>query len=86
MERCREVKLHLSLKKLQFMVSEEQFHGPEKFGAIITMPNPTDAKGVQHLIGFANKISQVHATSVSCLRASATLAGQGHRLALAAQA
>ncbi|KAJ8395956.1 hypothetical protein AAFF_G00026640 [Aldrovandia affinis] len=55
MERCREVKLWLGLKKLQFKVAEVQFHGhilssaglkpdPEKVRAIIDMPNPTDAK------------------------------------------
>ncbi|KAI4894807.1 hypothetical protein NFI96_015293, partial [Prochilodus magdalenae] len=69
MERCRKVKLRLSLKKLQFKVAEVQFHGhilssnglkpdPEKVRAIVNMPNPTDAKGVQRLIGFANYLAK----------------------------
>lgn len=69
MERCREVKLRLSLKKLQFKVTEVKFHGhilscaglkpdPEKVRAIMDMPNPTDAKGVQRLIGFANYLAK----------------------------
>ena len=55
MERCREVKLRLSIKKLQFRVREVRFHGhvlsaeglkadPEKVRAVLDMPNPTDAK------------------------------------------
>ncbi|KAJ8361627.1 hypothetical protein SKAU_G00181520 [Synaphobranchus kaupii] len=77
MERCREVKLRLGLKKLQFKVAEVQFHGhilssaglkpdPEKVRAIIDMPNLTDAKGVQRLIGFANYLAKFmpHLSSV----------------------
>lgn len=69
MERCREVKLRLSLKKLQFKVSEVKFHGhilssagskpdPEKVRPFMDMPNPTDAKGVQRLISFANYLAK----------------------------
>ena len=69
LDRCREVKLRLGVKKLQFRVPEVQFHGhilsvvglkpdPEKVRAIIEMPNPTDAKGVQRLIGFANYLAK----------------------------
>lgn len=74
---CREVKLRLGLKKLQFKVSEVRFHGhilsatglkpdPEKVQAIVDMPNPTDAKGVQRLVGFANYIAKFmpHLSSV----------------------
>lgn len=54
MDRCREVKLRLSLKKLQFRVREVKFHGhilsaeglrvdPEKVRAVQDMPLPTDA-------------------------------------------
>lgn len=63
MDRCREVKLRHSLKKLQFRVREVKFHGhilsaeglrvdPEKVRAVQDMPLPTDAKAVQRLIGF----------------------------------
>lgn len=69
MERCREVKLRLSLAKLQFKVAEVRFHGhvltasglkpdPEKVRAIVDMPNPSDAKGVQRIIGFANYLAK----------------------------
>ncbi len=77
LERCREVKLRLSLKKLQFKVAEVKFHGhilsstglkpdPEKVRAIMDMPNPTDTKGVQRLIGFANYLAKFmpHLSSV----------------------
>lgn len=58
MQRCREVKLRLSLKKLQFKVREVKFHGhilsaeglradPEKIRAVQDMPHPEDAKAVQ---------------------------------------
>lgn len=70
MERCRGVKLRLSLKKLQFRAIEVRFHGhilttdrlrpdPDKVRAIQDMPNPTDAKGVQRLLGFFNYLSKV---------------------------
>lgn len=63
MDRCREVKLRHSLKKLQFRVREVKFHGhilsaeelrvdTEKVRAVQDMPLPTDAKAVQRLIGF----------------------------------
>ena len=69
MERCREVKLRLSIKKLQFRVREVRFHGhvlsaeglkadPEKVRAVLDMPNPTDAKGVQRCVGFVNYLSR----------------------------
>ncbi|GAA6097115.1 uncharacterized protein LOC115147874 [Tachysurus ichikawai] len=65
LERCREVKLRLSLKKLQFKVNKVKFHGhilsstglkpdAEKVSSIMDMPNHTDAKGVQRPIDFAN--------------------------------
>ena len=63
MERCKEVSLKLSLKKLQFKVQEVRFHGhvlsaeglrpdPEKVRAVQAMPAPGDVKGVQRFIGF----------------------------------
>ncbi|XP_060774454.1 uncharacterized protein K02A2.6-like [Neoarius graeffei] len=69
MERCREVKLRLSLKKLQFRVREVRFHGhilsadglradPEKIRAVQQMPHPTDAKGVQRFIGFVTYLAR----------------------------
>lgn len=69
MERCRSVKLRLGLKKLQFKVKDVHFHGhilsakglkpdPDKVRAILDMPNPSDAKGVQRLIGFANYLAK----------------------------
>lgn len=77
LNRCRQVKLRLGLKKLQFKMSEVRFHGhilsaaglkpdPEKVRAIIDMPNPTDAKGVQRLVGFANYLAKFmpHLSSV----------------------
>ncbi|KAI4873533.1 hypothetical protein NFI96_011364, partial [Prochilodus magdalenae] len=40
---------------------------PEKVRAIVNMPNPTDAKGVQRLIGFANYLAKFmpHLSAVS---------------------
>lgn len=69
MDRCREVKLRLSLKKLQFRVKEVRFHGhvlsaeglkagPDKVRAVLDMPNPTDTKGVQRFVGFVNYLSK----------------------------
>ncbi len=85
LERCREVKLRLSLKKLQFKVAEVKFHGhilsstglkpdPEKVRAIMDMPNPTDTKGVQRLIGFANYLAKFMPHLSSVLRAASALA------------
>ena len=61
MDRCREVKLRLSLKKLQFCVREVHFHGhilsmeglkadPEKVRVVKDVPNPADAKGIQRCV------------------------------------
>ena len=69
MDRCREVRLRLSLKKLQFRVREVRFHGhvlsakglkadPDKIRAVLDMPNPTDTKGVQRFVGFVNYLSK----------------------------
>ncbi|KAJ8290613.1 hypothetical protein GJAV_G00015280 [Gymnothorax javanicus] len=60
---CRQVNLRLSVKKLQFRVSEVRFHGHilsaaglkadlEKVRAVVDMPAPADIKGVRRLIGF----------------------------------
>lgn len=69
LEHCREVKLQLSLKELQFKVTKVKFHGhilsstglkpdPEKVRSIMDVSNPTDAKGLQHLIGFASYLAK----------------------------
>lgn len=69
MQRCREVKLRLSLKKLQFRVREVKFHGhilsaeglradPEKIRAVRDMPHPEDAKAVQRFIGFVTYLAR----------------------------
>ena len=69
MDRCREVKLRLSQKKLQFRVREVKFHGhilsaeglrvdPEKVRAVQDMPLPTDAKAVQRLRGFVTYLAK----------------------------
>uniref|UniRef100_A0A8C4S4R6 Gypsy retrotransposon integrase-like protein 1 n=1 Tax=Erpetoichthys calabaricus TaxID=27687 RepID=A0A8C4S4R6_ERPCA len=69
MERCRKVKLRLSVKKLRFKVPEVRFHGhilsssglkadPEKVRAIMEMPTPTDAKAVQRFVGFITYLSK----------------------------
>ncbi len=69
MDRCREVKLRLSLKKLQFRVKEVRCHGhvlsaeglkadPDKVRAVLDMPNPTDTKGVLRFVGFVNYLSK----------------------------
>lgn len=68
-ERCREVKLRVSLKKLQFRTREVRFHGhillaeglkadPKKVTTVLIMPNPTDTKGVQRCVGFLNYLSR----------------------------
>jgi hypothetical protein len=69
MERCRSVKLRLGQKKLQFKVKYVHFHGRilsakgpkpdrDKDRVILDKPNPSDAKGVQRLIGFANYLAK----------------------------
>lgn len=61
MERCREVRLRLSLRKVQLKVTEVHFHGPvlsteglrpdpEKVQAVQAMPPPVDVKSVQRFI------------------------------------
>ena len=68
MERCKEVSLRPSLKKLQFKVQEVHFHGhvlsaeglrpdPEKERVVQDMPAPEDVKGVQRFIGFITYLS-----------------------------
>ncbi|KAJ8346711.1 hypothetical protein SKAU_G00281120 [Synaphobranchus kaupii] len=69
LDRCRQVKLRLSVKKLQFRVSELRFHGhilsaaglkadPEKVRAVLEMPAPSDVKGVQRFIGFVTYLAK----------------------------
>lgn len=69
LDRCRQVKLRLSVRKLQFKVSEVRFHGhilsavglkadPEKVRAVLDMPAPTDVKSVQRLIGFVTYLAK----------------------------
>lgn len=69
MDKCSEIKLRLSLKKLQFKVKEVKFHGhilsaeglhpdPEKVRAVQEMPHPTDAKAVQRFIGFVTYLAK----------------------------
>lgn len=69
MDRCRQVKLRLSIKKLQFKVPEVHFHGhilsakglkadPEKVKAVIDMPLPTDVKAVQRFVGFVTYLAK----------------------------
>lgn len=69
MDRCREIKLRLSLKKLQFKVKVVKFHGhilsaeglkpdPEKIRAVQEMPHPTDAKAVQRFKGFVTYLAK----------------------------
>lgn len=84
MDRCREVKLRLSLKKLQFKVKEVRFHGqilsteglradPEKVRTVQDMPLPTDAKAAQRPIGFVTYFG----------RFTPHAPGQGRSIALA---
>lgn len=69
LDRCKEIKLRLSLKKLQFKVTEVKCHGhilsavglqldPEKIRAVQEMPHPTDAKAVQRFIGFVTCLAK----------------------------
>ncbi|KAK7918719.1 hypothetical protein WMY93_010003 [Mugilogobius chulae] len=69
LERCSEIKLRLSIRKLQFKVKEVKFHGhilsaeglrpdPEKIRAVQDMPHPTDAKAVQRFIGFVTYLAK----------------------------
>uniref|UniRef100_A0A8C5PCI9 ribonuclease H n=1 Tax=Leptobrachium leishanense TaxID=445787 RepID=A0A8C5PCI9_9ANUR len=69
LDRCREVRLRLSVKKLQFKVQEVHFHGhilssqglkayPDKIGAIVDMPQPSDAKTLQRFIGFVTYLAK----------------------------
>uniref|UniRef100_A0A8D2J594 Gypsy retrotransposon integrase-like protein 1 n=1 Tax=Varanus komodoensis TaxID=61221 RepID=A0A8D2J594_VARKO len=66
---CRQVKLRLGMKKLQFKVKEVRFHGhilsveglkadPEKIRAILDMPHPENVKSLQHFIGFATYLAK----------------------------
>lgn len=72
MDRCREVKLRLSLKKLQFRVKEVRFHGhvlsaeglkagPDKVRAVLDMPNPTRCAA---FCGVCELPIQVHAALI----------------------
>uniref|UniRef100_A0A673W9M9 Gypsy retrotransposon integrase-like protein 1 n=1 Tax=Salmo trutta TaxID=8032 RepID=A0A673W9M9_SALTR len=69
MVRCRQVKLRLSIKKLQFKVPEVRFHGhilsstglkadPEKVKAVLEMPHPSDVKAVQRFVGFVTYLAK----------------------------
>lgn len=69
MERCREVRLRLSVQKLQFKLKAVLFHGhilsseglqidTEMSGAELEMPMPTDAKAEQHFIGFVTYLAR----------------------------
>ena len=63
--RAREVGLRFNRNKLQLRSREVRYMGhiisaegvepnPDKIQAIIDMPNPTDVKGVQRLLGMVN--------------------------------
>jgi len=65
MDCCKQVKLRLGLKKLQFKVTKVCFHGhtlssnglkgdPKKVRAILEMSHPADMKAVQCFIGFVS--------------------------------
>lgn len=69
MDRCRQVKLRLSIRKLQFKVPEVRFHGhilsaqglkadPEKVQAVMDMPVPSDVKAVQRFVGFVTYLAK----------------------------
>lgn len=69
MERCREVRLRLSVQKLQFKLKAVLFHGhilssegrqidTEMSGAELEMPTPTDGKAVQGIIGFVTYLAK----------------------------
>jgi hypothetical protein len=62
-DRCRQVKLKLRIKKLQFKVPEVHFHGhilsctrlkadPEKVKAVLDMPPQSDVKALQRFVRF----------------------------------
>jgi hypothetical protein len=63
MERCKERNLKLNKDKLSLKMKEVKFIGhlitskglkpdPEKVGAILDMPKPTNVSGVRRIIGF----------------------------------
>lgn len=69
LDRCRQVKLRLSVRKLQFKVCEVRFHGhilsavglkadPEKVRAVLDMLAPVDVKSVQRLIAFVTYLAK----------------------------
>lgn len=69
LDRCRQVKLQLSVKKLQVKVSEVRFHGhilsavglkadAEKVRAVLDMPALVDVKGVQRFVGFVTYLAK----------------------------
>uniref|UniRef100_A0A8C5MQE6 Reverse transcriptase/retrotransposon-derived protein RNase H-like domain-containing protein n=1 Tax=Leptobrachium leishanense TaxID=445787 RepID=A0A8C5MQE6_9ANUR len=69
MDRCRQVKLRLGIKKLQFKVKEVRFHGhilsweglkadPDKLRAILDMPQPENVKSLQRFIGFVTYLAK----------------------------
>lgn len=69
LDRCRQVKLRLSVKKFQFKVPEVRFHGhilssaglkvdPEKVAAVSDMPSPSDVKAVQRFVGFVTYLAK----------------------------
>ncbi|XP_035700303.1 uncharacterized protein K02A2.6-like [Branchiostoma floridae] len=69
MQRCRERNLKLNPDKVKLREQEVPFHGhlitsqglkldPSKVTAITKMPRPTDAQGVQRLIGFVTYLAK----------------------------
>ena len=69
MERCKERNITLNKDKIQLKMPEVRFLGhlltangvqadPDKVRAITEMPNPTDVKGVQRLLGVVNYLSK----------------------------
>jgi hypothetical protein len=69
MERCREKNLKLNPKKIRLRMTEVPFVGhlvtdegvkadPGKVKALLEMPDPTDAAGVQRILGFVNYLAK----------------------------
>ena len=69
MQRCQQVGLKLNKDKAQLGLTQIPFLGhvisdsgllpdPRKIQAVIEMPQPTDVKGVQRLIGFVNYLQK----------------------------
>ena len=69
LKRCREHGIALNKKKLRLRINGETFMGhvftkkglkidPEKARAVLEMPRPVDAEGVQRLNGFVNYLAK----------------------------